>query len=131
VTRNQSGTRAIRDPAGLAREIEQSFQVVNHCGDYQVNRSLPRDVVDQGFFGITIDERQHIRDQDRLAENERGDDDGHRRRYRHVGSLEHQHANERNDVQRDEEKNGRRKDREELFLELGEKFGHGKTAPCV
>jgi hypothetical protein len=46
---------------------------VNDSRKQQVDNGLPGDVVDQRFVRKTIDERQHVRNQNRLAENEGGD----------------------------------------------------------
>src|SRR5438067_1096131 len=58
--------------ARLAPEIEQAFQIVNDSRNQQIDNGLPSYVVDQRFVRKTIDQRQHVRNQDRLAENEGG-----------------------------------------------------------
>src|SRR5437867_3840222 len=59
--------------ARLPPEIDQAFQVMNDCRKQQIDNGLPSYVVDQRFVRKTIDQRQHVRDQHGLAENEGGD----------------------------------------------------------
>src|SRR6266516_4567823 len=105
--------------ASLPPEIDKALQIVNERGHQQVDQGLPRDVVDQRFVGKAIDHRQQVRDQHCLAENESGHRNRHRRQWRNPGSLQHQHANKRDDMQSHEKKDRWWEQLKELLLERG------------
>ncbi len=108
------------ETTGLAPEVDEVLHVVDQHGDQHVDRGLPRDVIDQRFVGIAIDEREEVSDQHRLAQNQRRHRDLPRRAQRDPRALEHQDADQRNQVERDEEKERRREQRCELLLQFRE-----------
>jgi hypothetical protein len=50
--------------------VVEPLQIVNPERDERVNQRLPGDVPDKRLVGKAVDERQHVGDQDRLAEYE-------------------------------------------------------------
>ena len=110
---------------GLFPEVDEVLQVVDQHGHQHVNRRFPGDVVDQRFVWIPIDERQQVRHQHRLAEDQGRQRDLPRRAGRDPGALEHQDADKRDEVERDEEKDRRREQRFELLFQFRGEFAHG------
>jgi hypothetical protein len=103
---------------GFPREIDEMFQIMEHDRHQEINCRLPGDIVDERFSGKAIDDRQHVGDQDRFAQNQGGDENRNRSQRRNRGSPEHQHANYCHDVQSDKKVYCRREDRNKLLLEL-------------
>ena len=95
--------------ARLTPEIDEAFQIVNDCRNQQIDYGFPGDVVDEWLIWKPIDQRKHVREQDRLAENESSDGNRNGRRWRDAGSFQHQNMNERDDMERHEKINRRRK----------------------
>ena len=58
------------ETAGRSPELDEVLQVVDQQGDQHVDQRFPGDIIDQGLVRIPIDERQQVRHQHRLAEEQ-------------------------------------------------------------